>query len=217
MAKVHKAHKSSKKYSFQKKKVSTKTLLIVLAVVIVAAIGLKVAYDNYVYGEFEVTAPSAEQLNNIADNWEILDSHTDKFMNYYTLLGYSTDGTDGSGNVMLVYTGNETVDEVSIQVIDIENNDAETEVTAAGAFARTSLTNFINGVAPWGQTATQVVAQNGNLAISVYDEDAEVIGDEILAEILAEIEAVIAEGPVVAEETAETTETTETTEETPAE
>lgn len=214
MAKVHKAHKSSKKYSFQKKKVSTKTLLIVLAVVIVAAIGLKVAYDNYVYGEFEVTAPSAEQLNNIADNWEILDSHTDKFMNYYTLLGYSTDGTDGSGNVMLVYTGNETVDEVSIQVIDIENNDAETEVTAAGAFARTSLTNFINGVAPWGQTATQVVAQNGNLAISVYDEDAEVIGDEILAEILAEIEAVIAEGPVVAEETAETTETTE---ETPAE
>lgn len=214
MAKVHKAHKSSKKYSFQKKKVSTKTLLIVLAVVIVAVIGLKVAYDNYVYGEFEVTAPSAEQLNNIADNWEILDSHTDKFMNYYTLLGYSTDGTDGSGNVMLVYTGNETVDEVSIQVIDIENNDAETEVTAAGAFARTSLTNFINGVAPWGQTATQVVAQNGNLAISVYDEDAEVISDEILAEILAEIEAVIAEGPVVAEETAETTETTE---ETPAE
>ena len=214
MAKVHKAHKSSKKYSFQKKKVSTKTLLIVLAVVIVAAIGLKVAYDNYVYGEFEVTAPSAEQLNNIADNWEILDSHTDKFMNYYTLLGYSTDGTDGSGNVMLVYTGNETVDEVSIQVIDIENNDAETEVTAAGAFARTSLTNFINGVAPWGQTATQVVAQNGNLAISVYDEDAEVISDEILAEILAELEAVIAEGPVVAEETAETTETTE---ETPAE
>lgn len=214
MAKVHKAHKSSKKYSFQKKKVSMKTLLIALAVVIVVAIGLKVAYDNYVYGEFEVTAPSAEQLNNIADNWEILDSHTDKFMNYYTLLGYSTDGTDGSGNVMLVYTGNETVDEVSIQVIDVENNDAETEVTAAGAFARTSLTNFINGVAPWGQTAMQVVAQNGNLAISVYDEDAEVISDEILAEILAEIEAVIAEGPVVAEETAETTETTE---ETPAE
>lgn len=205
MAKVHKAHKSNKKYGFQKKKISMKTLLIVLAVVVVAAIGLKIAYDNYVYGEFEVTAPSNEQLNNIADNWAILDSHTDKFMNYYSLLGYSTDGTDGAGNVMLVYTGNENVDEVSIQVIDINNNDAETEATASGAFGRTSLTNFINGVAPWGQTAMQVIAQNGNLAISVYDEDVEKVDGAILADILAEIEAVIAEGPVVVEETVEDT------------
>lgn len=205
MAKVHKAHKSNKKYGFQKKKISMKTLLIVLAVVVVAAIGLKIAYDNYVYGEFEVTAPSNEQLNNIADNWAILDSHTDKFMNYYSLLGYSTDGTDGAGNVMLVYTGNENVDEVSIQVIDINNNDAETEATASGAFRRTSLTDFINGVAPWGQTAMQVIAQNGNLAISVYDEDVEKVDGAILADILAEIEAVIAEGPVVVEETVEDT------------
>ena len=196
-----------------------KTLLIVLAVVIVAAIGLKIAYDNYVYGEFEVTAPSNEQLNNIADNWAILDTHTDKFMNYYTLLGYSTDGTDGSGNVMLVYTGNENIDEVSIQVIDINNDDTETEVTASGAFGRTSLTNFINGVAPWGQTAMQVIAQNGNLAISVYDADVEKVDAAILADVLAEIEAIIAEGPVVAEETVEETveETAETTEEVPAE
>lgn len=205
MAKVHKAHKSNKKYGFQKKKISMKTLLIVLAVVVVAAIGLKIAYDNYVYGEFEVTAPSNEQLNSIADNWAILDTHTDKFMNYYSLLGYSTDGTDGAGNVMLVYTGNENVDEVSIQVIDINNNDAETEATASGAFGRTSLTNFINGVAPWGQTAMQVIAQNGNLAISVYDEDVEKVDGAILADILAEIEAIIAEGPVVVEETVEDT------------
>lgn len=210
MAKVHKAHKSSKKYSFQKKKLNVKTLLIVLAVVVVAAIGLKIAYDNYVYGEFEVAAPSNEQLNNIADNWAILNTHTDDFMNYYEMLGYSTDGTDGAGNVALLYYGNENVDEVSIQVIDINNNDTETAPTASGAFGRTTLTNFINGVAPWGQTATQVIAQNGNLAISVYDADADVIDGAILAEVLAEIEAIIAEGPVVTETTAE--EAAETTE-----
>ena len=88
----------------------------------VAGIGLKVAYDNYVYGEFEVAAPSNEQLNNIADNWAILDTHTDKFLNYYTLMGVSTDGTDGAGNVALIYTGSENVEEVSIQVIDINND-----------------------------------------------------------------------------------------------
>lgn len=218
MAKVHKAHKSKKKYSFQKKKISMKTLLIILAVVVVAAIGLKIAYDNYLTGEFEVAAPTSERLNNIADNWEILNTHTDKFMNYYELLGYTTDSTDGAGNVMLLYYGNEDVTEVSIQVLDINNNDETTEPSAVGYFGRTSLTNFINGVAPWGQLATQVIAQNGNLAISVYDEDAEKMDAEVLDAILAEIEAVIAQGPVVVEETVEeTAETTETTEEVPAE
>lgn len=202
MAKVHKAHKSNKKYGFQRKKISVKTLLIVLAVVIVAAIGLKIAYDNYVYGEFEVAAPSNEQLNNIADNWAILDTHTDKFLNYYTLMG-AADGTDGAGNIVLIYTGNDTVDEVSIQIIDVNNDDASVEATASGAFGRTTLTSFINGDAPWGQTAKQVVAQNGNVAISIYDTDADVIDGAILADILAEIEAVIAQGPVVVEEPAE--------------
>lgn len=218
MAKVHKAHKSNKKYSFQKKKISVKTLLIILAVVVVAAIGLKVAYDNYVFGEFEVAAPSNEQLNNIADNWAILDSHTDKFMNYYSLMGMSTDGTDGNGNAVLLYYGNEALDEVSIQVIDVNNKDESVEPTAAGAFRRTSLTDFVNGVAPWGQTTKQVVAQNGNVIISVLDADADKINGDVLAEVIAEIEAVIAEGPVVAEEAPaeevaeETTESTEAAE-----
>lgn len=214
MAKVHKAHKSSKKYSFQRKKVNVKTLLIVLAVVIVAAIGLKIAYDNYVYGEFEVAAPTHDQLNNIAANWETLNTHTDKFMNYYSLLGYSEDGTDGAGNVLLLYTGNETLEEVSIQLTTTVTDTADTEVSTAGAFARTSLTNFINGVAPWGQTDIQVQAANANCLISVYDADVEKIDDAILAEVIAEIEAVIAEGPVVTEETTEeTAETTEATSE----
>ena len=215
MAKVHKAHKSNKKYGFQKKKVNVKVLLIALAVVIVAAIGLKIAYDNYVYGEFEVAAPSNEQLNNIADNWAILNTHTDKFMNYYQALGYSTDGTDGAGNVVLLYYGNENVDEVSIQ---INTNAAEpTEVQAAGAFARTTLTDFINGVAPWGQTTKQVIAQNGNVIISVLDQDTDKLDGAVLADVIAEIEAVIAEGPVVVEETVEEAPAEETTEEVPAE
>ncbi len=216
MAKVHKAHKSSKKYAFQKKHISVKTLLIVLAVIVVAGIGLKVAYDNYVYGEFDVAAPSNEQLNNIADNWAILDTHTDKFMNYYTMLGMSADGTDGAGNVVLLYTGREDLEEVSIQVIDVNNNDEATEATAAGAFARTSLTDFINGVAPWGQTTKQVIAQNGNVIISVLDQDTDALDGAILADVIAEIEAVIAEGPVVVEEPVEEAPVEEATE-TPAE
>jgi len=210
MAKVHKAHKSTKKYGFQKKQINVKTLLIILAVIVVAAIGLKIAYDNYVYGEFEVAAPANEQLDNIADNWAILNTHTDKFMNYYEALGYSTDGTDGAGNVLLLYYGNENVDEVSIQ---INTADAEpTEVQAAGAFARTTLTDFINGVAPWGQKQLQVLTSNAKCAISIYDSNAEVLDGAILTEILAEIEAVIAEGPVVNETPAEAAESTEAAE-----
>lgn len=200
MAKVHKAHKSGTKYGFQKKKVNVKVLLIVLAVVIVAAIGLKIAYDNYVTGTFEVAAPSNEQMNNIAANWETLNSHTDKFMNYYTMLGYSEDGTDGAGNVLLLYMGNEKYEEVTVQMRAELDENADPTVATAGGFVRTTMTDFINGVAPWGQTTIQVQTANGNCAISIIDADAEEISDACLAEIIAEIEAVIAEGPVVAEE-----------------
>ena len=197
MAKVHKAHKSSKKYSFQKKKLSTKTLLIILAVIIVAAIGLKIGYDHYVTGEFDVAAPTNERLDNIADNWAILNTHTDDFMNYYTMYGLSEDGTDGNGNAVLYYVGNETADTVLLQ---INTNEVEAEeVQAAGVFARTSLSNFINGVAPWGQTQMEIDVANAKLVMQIYVADADTLDDALLEQVLTELEAIIAEGPVEVE------------------
>lgn len=214
MAKAHKAHKSTTKYSFQKKKISMKLVLIILAVIVVAAIGLKVAYDKHLTGEFEVQAPTAEQMANIADNWQILDTHTDKFMNYYTMLGMSADGTDGNGNAVLIYTGHEDIEEISIQVMGAET---ATDVQASGAFRRTSLADFINGVAPWNQTAKQIIAENGKCAIVIYDEATEAVDGAVLAEVIAELEAIIAEGPVVTEEAPAEEAPAETTEEVPAE
>lgn len=204
MAKVHKAHKSSKKYSFQKKKLNTKTLLIVLAVIIVAAIGLKIAYDHYVSGEFDVTAPANERLDHIADNWAILNTHTDDFMNYYSLYGTSDDGTDGNGNVVMYYFGNDKADTVLLQIDTTEPEAAE--VQTAGVFARTSLSNFINGVAPWGQTQMEIDVANAKLGLSIYVADADKVDDSLLDEILTELEAIIEEGPVVEEEAEDETE-----------
>ncbi len=197
MAKVHKARKSTAKYSFQKKKISPKVLLIILAVIVIAAIGLKVAYDKHLSGEFEVAAPTAEQMANIADNWEILNTHTDKIANYYTMMGLSADGTDGNGNVLLLYTGHEDIEEISIQILGAQE---VTDVNATGAFARTSLADFINGVAPWNQATKQIVAENGKCAVVIYDEATEALDGAILADVIAELEAIIAEGPVVTEE-----------------
>lgn len=203
MAKVHKAHKSSKKYSFQKKKLNTKTLLIVLAVIIVAAIGLKIAYDHYVSGEFDVAAPANERLDHIADNWAILNTHTDDFLNYYSLYGYE-DGTDGSGNVVLYYYGNEKADSVAIQ-IDTTEPEA-TDVQTSGMFARTTLTDFVNGEASWGQTQMQIYVENAKLVLSIYVADADELDDALLDEVLTELEAIIEEGPVVEETTEAETE-----------
>lgn len=203
MAKVHKAHKSSKKYSFQKKKLNTKTLLIILAVIIVAAVGLKIAYDGYVSGEFDVAAPTNERLDYIADNWSILNTHTDDFMNYYTLYGLSEDGTDGNGNVVLYYLGNETADTVIIQV---DTNEPEaTDVQTSGVFARTTLTDFINGEADWGTTQMEIDVANAKLLLRIYVADADKLDDALLDEVLTELEAVIAEGPVVEETTEDET------------
>ena len=229
MAKVHKAHKKSQKYGFQKKQINLKTLLIVLAVVVVAAIGLKIAYDNYVYGEIKVTAPTSEQLNNIAANYALLNADTTNFYNYYdyyyAMLGYDNDGTDGSNGMHLYYLGNDKADEVYIYIY-LGEATAESEVTATGAYGRTTLTSFINGEAAWGQTAVQLQATNNvNFSISVYDADVEEVSDELLGEVIAEIEAIIAdaqaaqaqaaeEAAQAAEEAAEVTEeATEATEE----
>ena len=209
MAKVHKAHKSSKKYSFQKKKLSLKALLIILAVVVVAGIGLKVAYDDYVYGEFEFEAPAAEKLTNIVDNWATLDTYTDVFLNYYSLMGYSEDGTDGNGGVVLYYYGSDKVDEVVLQMNTLGTDDPATPVEAVGAFGRTTLTDFINGVAPWGQTAKQFVVGTENISIAIYEADAADLDASVVNDILAEIENYIASGPVVAETTEEVVENTE--------
>lgn len=210
MAKVHKAHKKTQKYGFQKKKINLKTLLIVLAVVVVAGIGLKIAYDNYVYGEIKVTAPTSEQLNNIADNWELLNADTTNFYNYYdyyyAMLGYENDGTDGSNGVHLYYLGNEKADEVYLYIY-LGEATTEPDVTAAGAYGRTTLTSFINGEAPWGQTAMQLQASNNvNISISVYDADVEEVSDELLGEVIAEIETLIAQAQAAQAEAAEVTE-----------
>ena len=61
--------------------------------------------------------------------------------------------------------------------------------------------DFINGVAPWNQAAKQIVATNGKCAIVVYDVDTQALDGAILAEVIAELEAIIAEGPVETTET----------------
>ena len=197
MAKVHKARKSSTKYSFQKKKLSLKALLVILAVIVVAAIGLKVAYDKHLQGEFEFAAPTAEQMANIADNYPILESQTDKFYNYYdmyySMFGYENDGTDGNGNVVLIYTGHEDIEEIYVQIATAAE---VTDVTAYGHFARTTLRDFIKGVAPWNEVDKQVVATNGKCDVVIYDVATEALDGAILAEVIAELEAIIAEGPV---------------------
>lgn len=190
-----------KKFRLYRKRYLRKILLIVVVAAVciaAAAIGVKAILNYSPSGEFEVAVPTAEQMANIADNWEILNTHTDKILNYYTLLGGSEDGTDGSGNVVLIYTGHEDIEEISILVL---TGAAVTDVTASGAYICTSVEDFINGVAPWNQAAKQIVATNGKCAIVVYDVDTQALDGAILAEVIAELEAIIAEGPVETTET----------------
>lgn len=217
MAKVHKAHNSGKKYGFQKKKLSVRTLLIVLAVVIVAAIGLKIAYDNYVSGEITVTAPSNEQLNNIAANWRKLEADTANFTNPYAVAADEpaetvdeaadaadetadpaaeaepvADGTDGQGGAYLLYNGDKNIESAYIYVNAGELDTVTTDVVTSGLFARTTLSNWINGVAPWGYTEMQLEIANANCYIAIYDTDPENLDESAMTELLAAIEAALA-------------------------
>ena len=85
MAKVHKAHKGSKKYGFQRNQKKTLAWVIAIVAVIAAVIIGVVVYNNSRSGSIDVTAPADASLNNIADNWQVLASHTDKVTNEYAL------------------------------------------------------------------------------------------------------------------------------------
>ncbi len=200
MAKVYKSHKSNSKYSFQKKHLSAKTWLIIAVVVVLAAIGLKICYDNYVSGEFEAAAPSSASLNTIATNWEKMSADAEKFqldinMYYqYNVVSYNYESENG-------YL-------VQIMPLDTTADPNVTEVTAQGGFFRTTLSNFINGYAPWGQKTNFISASNANIGITVYGIDTDVT-DATVTEVLAELEA-IATAPVVEEPAEDAAEAPET-------
>ncbi len=181
MAKVHKAHKSTKKYSFQKKHIPLKTWLILLAVVVVAGIGLKLWYDSYIYGEFDVAAPSAEKMNTIAQNWENLNADTEHFMNIYDLYGYATDGVY-NGYVSLSYYPADVDYYAEITILSEGWDLEDTQVDSLGYFNRTTLTDAINGVAKWGEKEITVAAGNTNITVYVYGtDDLSGVIDELVA------------------------------------
>ena len=196
------ARKSNKKYSFQRNKKKALAWIIgVIALIAAIAIGV-VVYNNSTTGEIAVAAPAAESLNNIAENWRVLESNTDTFVNYYA---GTEDGTDGNGGTMLYYTGSEHADIVYIYIKTANYFDA---IENEGIYARPNIFKVDLGQLFSGAISlkdTTVALQGGNENCLVYLEDysAENIDDSALNAVIAELEAIIAAGPVVAEEPAE--------------
>lgn len=205
MAKVHKAHKSNKKYGFQRNQKKTLGWIIAIVAVIAAIVIGIVVYNNSLTGDITVNAPADASLNNIAENWKVLESHTDKFLNYYAT---AEDGTDGNGGAMLAYTGSEHADVVYVYVKP--GNYFET-IENIGAFARPSifqvnLSQLFAGEIDIKDTTVALQAGNENCLIYLEDYNAKSVDDSAMTAVIAELEAIIAAGPVVAEEPAETTE-----------
>ena len=203
----------AKKYKFQRNKKKMLTWLIAIAaVIVVVAVGV-VIYNGTTSGDIKVAPLSDASLNNIADNAAILKTHTDKVMDYYEAYGMAASET---GDTMLMYLGSEAVD---VAYIYIKPTEQGMEVTNEGMFARpniftTDLGQLFSGELSLSDTTVALQAGNENCLIYVEDYNAEKVDDSALTAVVAELEAIIAEGPMVteeapAEEAAETTEAAE--------
>ena len=95
------AHKT-KKYSFQRNKKKTLAWVIGIVAVIAAIVIGVLVYNSTLSGDIEVPAPDAAKMNNIADNWQTLATHTDKVTNEYAM--YYAEGVDENGATVLTYT-----------------------------------------------------------------------------------------------------------------
>lgn len=199
MAKVHKAHKSNKKYGFQRnKKAALSWIIGIVAVIAVIVIGVTV-YNSTLTGTVAVTAPAEASLNNIADNWQTLATHTDKITNEYAL--YYAKGVDENGATVLTYT-TDLVDVAQIYIKPATMLDA---VETRGDYSRASifdvdLGQLFAGEVDLGTTVMTLQAGNDNALVFVASYDAETKDDALLHAVIAELEAIIAEGPVVTEE-----------------
>lgn len=215
MAKVHKAHKSSKKYGFQRNKKTTIAWIVGIVAVIVALVIGIVAYNNSCYGEVTVTAPAEASLTNIADNWQVLASHTDKITNEY-LNAYGTE-SDGNGFTLLTYN----TDLVDAAQIILKPMIGGWSYEVQGYFNRNSIftspmSDLFAGKVDLSTTVMNLQAGNEDVLVMVSVLNPETMDDALLHAVIAELEAIIAEGPVVTEETVEETETAEETVETEA-
>ncbi len=198
MANIHKAHKSSKKYGFQRNSRKTRSWLIAIAAAIVAVIIGVVVYNSSLSGEIKVAAPAEASLANIAENWSVLATHTDKFTNYPTT---KADGTESN---TLFYMGGEAADLVYIYI----NPETDGPIENSGVYGRPSiftsdLGQLFSGELSLSDTTVVLQAGNENCVIRVEDYQAEKLDDSLLTEVIAELEAIIAAGPVVTEEPAE--------------
>ena len=212
MAKVHKAHKSSKKYGFQRNKKKTLGWIIgVVAVIAAIIIGVAI-YNGTLSGSVKVTAPAEASLNNIGENWQTLASHTDKVTNEYAI--YYAEGADENGATVLTYT-TDLVDVAQIYIKPAALLDA---VETRGDYSRASifdvdLGQLFAGEVDLGATVMTLQAGNDSALVFVAQYDAETMDDSALHAVIAELEAIIAQGPVVTEEApAEETPAEETTE-----
>ena len=189
----------AKKYSFQRNKKKTLTWVIaIVAVIAVIAIGV-VIYNGTTSGDVKVNPLPDAALNNIAENAAILRTHTDKFMDYYEAYGMEASET---GATMLMYLGSDAVDVAYIYIKPVEQG---MEVTNDGMFARpniftTDLGQLFSGEISLSNTTVALQSGNENCLIYVEDYDAEKVDDSALAAVVAELEAIIAQGPLVVEE-----------------
>ena len=189
----------AKKYSFQRNKKKTLTWVIaIVAVIAVIAIGV-VIYNGTTSGDVKVNPLPDAALNNIAENAAILKTHTDKFMDYYEAYGMEASEI---GATMLMYLGSDVVDVAYIYIKPVEQG---MEVTNDGMFARpniftTDLGQLFSGEISLSNTTVALQSGNENCLIYVEDYDAEKVDDSALAAVVAELEAIIAQGPLVVEE-----------------
>ena len=196
----------AKKYKFQRNKKKMLTWLIAIAaVIVIAAVGI-VIYNGTTSGDVKVTPISDASLNNIAENVAILKTHTDKILDYYEAY-YGMEMAEGDPT-MLAYLGSEAAD---VAYIYIKPTTQGLTVETVGMFARpniftSDMGQLLSGELNLSDTTVALQSGNENCLIYVEDYNAEKIDDSALAAVVAELEAMIAAGPVVTE-TAEAAET----------
>ena len=190
--------KKSKKYSFQRNKKKTITWIAGIVAVIVALVIGIVVYNNSRTIEFDVAVPEAEKLNYIAENLDVLTSHTDKFDAY----------PQEDGSTTLNFKASEQALSVTLFVNNGIENPSEF------CYSVLLLPNIFTAPIGTDMKAGEISIQTGNenLMIRVNDYPVEAADATVVDAIIAELEAIIAEGPVVTETTEATEDATEATE-----
>lgn len=162
--------------------------LVIVAVIVLACVGVKLWYDNLCSGDIDISgsAPSKEMLLHIIEHVDELAAREDLFALSTNEYGDTTirhiDDEDATTDAFMMFGDNSAA---------ALRTGTEEIISCSGSYARMNHSDFVDFPTPWSRIQSSFQVCTDSIFFSVVDSDAVDTSDAPLREMMDAIVSVI--------------------------